>query len=182
MTLSQAHRMSLQEGRRRFQEKRSLQIKKKIASLLAQGSAEIGLLSYRELFIAGIMLYWAEGFKHPGESGLGFATSDPKMAKFYLQWIKKCLGVQENELRLRVTANISHKNRINEIEHYWSNYLHLSPDQFTKPFYQKSNWKKQYKNFHEYHGVIRIHVSRSLDMLRKMRGWLEGVKKSIWVQ
>lgn len=174
--LSKLHLQKLQAGRKRYQQKRTVLVRQKTKLLLENGMKDIGRLLKRELFLAGVILYWAEGFKHPEESGLGLATSDPTMAKFYMHWLKNCLGVPSDSLRFRVTANISHKYRISEIQDFWGDYLAVSRESFTKPFFQRTVQKKHFTNHQNYHGVIRIHVSKSLDMLRKMRGWLEGVK------
>jgi len=48
--------------------------------------------------------------------------------------------------------------------------------QFTKPFYQHTQWKKQY-NTENYYGVLRIHVKDSLNQLFTMRGWIQGLKE-----
>lgn len=178
MKLHPNHLEKLSRGREKYQKKRSLLLKKKIKDLNTQGISNIGTLSQRDLFIAGIVLYWAEGFKHIKESGLGLATSDPIMAKFYIHWLDKCLGIHEDQLRLRVTANETHAYRIINIQRYWSRALGVPLNQFTKPFFQRVIQKKQYSNALQYHGVIRIHVSKSLDLLRLMRGWLDGVAQS----
>jgi len=174
--LSKLHLQKLQAGRKQYQQKRTALVRQKTKLLLESGTRDIGRLSKRELFLAGVILYWAEGFKHPKESGLGLATSDPAMAKFYMHWLKNCLGVSSDSLRFRVTANISHKYRISDIQDFWGDYLAVSRESFTKPFFQRIVQKKHFANHQNYHGVIRIHVSKSLDMLRKMRGWLEGIK------
>ena len=174
--LSKSHLRKFQAGRKQYQQRRTELIKEKTKKLLEDGIKDVGELSKRELFLAGIVLYWAEGFKHPEESGLGLATSDPAMATFYIYWLKTCLGISSNILKLRVTANYSHAYRISEIQNYWSNYLNVPQERFTKPFFQRTVQKKYYANYQNYHGVIRIHVPKSLDRLRKMRGWLEGIK------
>lgn len=165
----------LQAGRKRYQAERT---KKRLVheqELFNMSFGEIGILSNRELFVAGVVLYWAEGFKHRDESGLGLATLDPKMANFYVNWLEKCLMVDRKDLLLRVTANISHIDRIDEMEEFWSKKLNVDLNQFRKPFYQRSKQTKKYDNFKEYYGVIRIRVRRSLNLLRKMRGWMAGL-------
>lgn len=176
MKMTPEHKRKLQEGRKLYQKRRTILVKQKIKRLKEEGIKEIGKFSTRDLFIAGITLYWAEGFKHKDESRLGLATSDPKMAKFYISWLSKCLRITNSQLALRVTANISHSQRIKEIQKFWSDYLNIPLVQFTKPFFQKEKWHKEFTNPQSYHGVIRIHVSKSLDFLRKMRGWLEGLR------
>lgn len=180
--MSLGHYKKLQAGRKRYQALRSVIVLDKAKKLLAQGVSEIKNISKKDLFVAGVALYWAEGFKHKDESGLGLATSDPEMARFYVNWLRQILGVSIEDLKFRVTANISHKERIVRIEEFWSDYLKISRNQFTKPFFQNSQWKKTYSNRNKYFGVIRIHVRKSLDRLRKMRGWIKGLKQGFDVK
>jgi len=52
-------------------------------------------------------------------------------------------------------------------------------NQFSKPFFQNTKWKKEYENKENYHGVLRIRVRRSIDLLRKIFGYIEGINLSI---
>jgi hypothetical protein len=138
------------------------------------GIKQIGSISNRDLFIAGVALYWAEGFKK--DKRLGFANSDPEMIKMFLLWLKKCCNVPINSIRLRVGINISHKHRINEIEAYWSKITEIKKTQFQKPFFQKFIWKKEFPNPNKYFGVLRIRANKQLPLFRKINGWIEGLK------
>lgn len=133
-------------------------------------------LSERELLISGIALYWAEGFKTLHERRLGFCNSDPNMIRFYLYWLQRALHVNSSEVVARVTLNVSHKHRVEEVEEYWSKLTGIPLEQFTKPFYQNSQWKKRY-NTDTYYGVLRIHVKNSLNDLLRMRGWIQGLAR-----
>ena len=146
----------------------------KIKRLKKEGIKEVGRIENRELFLTGIALYWAEGFKK--DSQAGFANSDPAMIKFFLKWLKDCFGYLEGDLIFRVTVNKSHENRIKEIENYWSSMVNVSVSSFQKPFYQNVVWKKVYENPNEYFGVLRIKVRKSTDFLRKIHGWIEGLR------
>lgn len=165
----------LQAGRKKYQAQRTKDVVRLTDKLFQDGKRDVGKLTKRDLFMAGVALYWAEGFKHKDESGLGLGTSDPNMAKFYVSWLERCLGVSKIDLLFRVTANESHKDRIGKIERFWIKNLGVGKEQFAKPFYQKTTWKKIYPNRDEYFGVLRIRVRRSLNLLRKMRGWLAGM-------
>jgi hypothetical protein len=182
MKMSLGHFKKLQAGRKEYQALRSVIVLNKANKLLEEGVSEVKKISKKDLFIAGVALYWAEGFKHRDESGLGLATSDPEMARFYVNWLKHFLNISVEDLKFRVTANISHKERIMAIEEFWFTYLKISHNQFTKPFSQNSQWKKRYLNRNQYYGVIRIHVRKSLDRLRKMRGWIKGLKQGFDVK
>ena len=147
---------------------------RKIAMFLKEGIGEIGNLSKRDLFLVGVALYWAEGFKK--DTQVGFANSNLGMINLYLRWLYESCGVKKEDLIMRVTLNISHKKRINEVQNYWSESTNIPLQNFRKPFFQKFKWKKEYQNQNEYFGVLRIKVRRSTDFLRKVLGWIEGLK------
>ncbi len=170
---------ALQEGRIKAQAIARKNRMKKEETLMLEGKKEIGHLSSREFLIAGIALYWAEGFKNRHEHRLGFCNSDPEMINFYIKWLKDILKVDKKDIVARLALNESYKDRVEEIEKYWSSSAGIPIDQFTKTFYQSSKWKKQFK-IDNYHGVLRIHVKNSLDYLLKMRGWIEGLKATCY--
>lgn len=160
--------------RLQYIQKQKEQRLQKIEKLKQIGMKEVGNLTTRELFITGAALYWAEGFKK--DKHLGFANSDPDMVKFCLNWLIKSCKVPKKDIRLRVGLNISHTQRIKEVEKYWSDITGVSLEQFQKPFFQKFIWKKEYPNPNEYFGVLRIRANKQLILFRKILGWLEGLK------
>lgn len=168
---------ALQNGRYRAQTLKKEQRRKTEKILLSKGRRDIGSLTNRELFIAGVALYWAEGFKNKHEHRLGFCNADPDMINFYLEWLEHSLEIEKKHITARLTLNSSYKNKTQRIQEYWSQITGIPLDQFTKPFYQNTQWKKQYSD-DNYHGVLRVHVKESLDYLRKMKGWIEGLKLS----
>lgn len=145
----------------------------KTQKLMRVGVKDIGSITRRELFLIGVALYWAEGFKK--DSQAGFANSNPKMISLFLRWIDECCGFNKNDLALRVTLNSSHKYRAEEIQDYWSKITGIDREYFQKPYYQNVIWKKIYENPNNYYGVLRIKVRRSTDFLRKINGWIEGL-------
>lgn len=149
----------------------------KINNLKQEGIKEIGKLNKREIFLIGTALYWGEGFKKDHQVGL--ASSDIGIAKFYLKWLKICFNLKNKDLILRVTLNSSYKNKVKEIEEFWSKELKIPIDQFSKPFFQKTIWKKEYENKDQYKGVIRIKVRKSIDLLRKIYGYIEGLNQNV---
>lgn len=165
----------LQAGREKYQSERTKRRLLYEKQLYRDGVIEVGVLSKRELFLIGIALYWAEGFKHKDESSLGLATMDVNMAKIYIRWLKECLNVEKVELSFRVTANIHYSEKISEMEEYWAHKLGVELCQFAKPFFQKTTQKKTYSNNDSYFGVLRIRVRKSINILRKMRGWMAGL-------
>lgn len=169
---------ALQNGRVKKQEvEKQLRIEKEYA-LSNKGVRQVGRMTKRDILIAGIALYWAEGFKNKHEHRLGFCNSDPEMIRFYIKWLKSVLEVNEKDLVARLTLNESYKNQTKDIENYWSTLTQIPLNQFTKTFYQKTKWKKQY-NIDNYHGVLRIHAKDSLNSLLLMKGFIEGIKSNV---
>jgi len=143
--------------------------------LIKEGILEVGNLLKRELFLSGVALYWAEGFKK--DNMVGFCNSDPGMIKFFLIWLKKCFNYKVGDFRLRVGLNESYRDKTEEIEEFWSELTGVPLTQFQKPFYQKIKWQKIYNNTENYHGVLRVRVRRSTDFLRKIHGFIEGLSR-----
>jgi len=168
---------ALQKGRKKVAQNQRQKRLKEIKELKNKGIKEIGNLNEREFFIAGVALYWAEGFKK--DSRLGFANSDPNMVKFFLKWLIESCGVPEKDVRLRVGLNVSHKNRVKEVEKYWSKLTGVPLSQFQKPFFQKFKWKKEFKRPGEYFGVLRIRANKQRQLFRKIHGYIEGLKQNM---
>lgn len=145
----------------------------KVAKLHKEGLRNVGNLSKREIFLIGSALYWGEGFKKDRQVGL--ASLDKDIARFFIYWLKSCFDIKSKDLIVRVTANVSYKSQIDKLEEFWSKYLQLPRSSFSKPYFQNTRWKKQYDNPENYHGVIRIKVRRSVNLLRRIHGVIEGM-------
>lgn len=145
--------------------------------LKRDGIDEVDKLSKRELLLVGIALYWAEGYKKDSQAGLG--SSDPKMMQLYVRWLQTCFGYSLSDLMFRVTVNESHEYRIGEIVNFWAKLFGIDEANFQKPFFQHAKWKKEYEHPEEYFGVLRIRVRKSSDFLRKIHGYIAGLKQNV---
>lgn len=146
--------------------------------ILEKAKQEIGKISYRDLWIAGTALYWAEGYRK-GDGEFGFTNSDPRMAQLIIRWLRETCHVPKSNIHLRICINAVHKNRINNIQKFWSQTLNIPKDQFSKPTLIKVGNKKSYQNSTEYFGTIRIKVRKSTNLRRKIIGWIEGLADCI---
>jgi len=146
----------------------------KINKLIKKGAKEVGNLTKRELFLVGVALYWGEGFKKDKQAGI--ANQDPKIINMFIKWLQVCFGYRKTNLVARVIINSSHKNRADEIQHYWSKRTGIPMEQFRKPTLQSIIWKKKYENPNDYYGVLRIKVRKSADFLRSIYGFIAGLK------
>lgn len=142
--------------------------------LKTEGKLEIGILSKRELTLVGTALYWAEGY-NKGDGEFGFTNSNPRMINLVLKWLKISCHIKKEDIRLRICVNNIHARRINTLKKYWINTTGILAKQFSKPTLIKVSSKKRYKNIENYFGTLRIKVSKSTNLRRKIMGWIEGL-------
>lgn len=108
-----------------------------------QAKKDIGVLSERELFIAGFFLYWAEGGK-TRRSTLVFTNTDPGMLKVYMQWLT-LLKVPKEKLKIKL--HVYRDMSVEEEISYWSNELSVNKAKFHKTWVKKSSMTNlTYKN------------------------------------
>lgn len=142
-------------------------------ALRSEGIKEISKLTSQSFFAAGVGLYWGEGTKTGGITGI--VNSDPKAILFMMSWFKRFCGVRDNDFICRVGINSLHKNRIEEVERYWHKTTGIPRDQFTKTSLYKSILKKKYDNQDEYFGTLRLKIRNGTQIQRKILGWIEGL-------
>ncbi len=116
------------ETRRRTKEKRQKDV-------LGRVGKEIGTLSKRELFVAGLFLYWAEGGKTV-DTSVCVSNADPAMLIFFIRWLE-LLGVSKS--RLKVKIHLYKDMRVRTELLYWSKVLDIPLSQFRKPYIKNSS-------------------------------------------
>lgn len=110
-------------------------------------------LTEKELFIAGLFLYWGEGGKTHGDFSL--SNTDPKLVKFFLYWLKNSLNVPIN--KIKVQLHLYRDMDVNGEISFWSKYLKIPEVQFYKPYIKNSNKEGvTYKGFG--HGTCKIRL------------------------
>jgi len=143
-------------------------------SLLKEGVSQIGKMSVRDKFIAGISLYQAEGSKT--NNAVEFTNSDQETVKFMVLWLEKFCKIPRDTLKcsLWLHDNLSEKVAID----YWTKYLKISKSQFNKTYFAKNkiNSPKIRKNIHQF-GIIKIRFYDAYK-LRLILGWIKGVLNS----
>lgn len=132
----------------------------------------LNTFSKRDLLIAGIALYWAEGSKK-NSSGLVLVNSDPEMIRFMHNWMVKIMGVKKEDIHPRLSINESHRHRIRKVLRYWSDLLNIPIKNFGNPWYVKVKHKKIYENHDDYYGVLRLGVRKSGILKYKMLSLIE---------
>ena len=94
----------------------------------------IGILTSRELFIAGFFLYWGEGNK-TRNSSIGLTNSNPRALMFYIRWLE-LFGIEKKQLK--ISLKLYSDMNIRKQEEYWSKQLSVPLSQFRKSYIKKS--------------------------------------------
>ena len=106
LTSKQVKRLTQKEksggikGRAIFLEKSRRIKKEETERLRKEGFEDIGNLTKKEFLIAGIAMYWSEGYKYSGGEQVGFTNSDSKMILFMLRWFKEICEVADDRISL----------------------------------------------------------------------------------
>ncbi|MEV7981435.1 hypothetical protein [Streptomyces sp. NPDC086519] len=141
-----------------------------------EAAAAIGDLSDRELFIAGVALYWAEGSKgkpYRRTEVLQFINSDPNVIRLFLGWLD-LLEVARDRLTLRVS--IHETADVRAAEEFWADVAGVEASAFSKATLKKHNPRTVRKNTGDsYHGCLVIYVRQSADLYRRMEGAWYGI-------
>ncbi|KOG64679.1 MULTISPECIES: helix-turn-helix domain-containing protein [Streptomyces] len=174
-----APRYTPEEQRALMQEglaKRRAADREKLERTKAAALDEVGELTDRELFMAGIALYWAEGAKskpYDRRERAIFVNSDPGVIRTYLAWLD-LLGVDRERLTFRVliheSADVAAAHR------HWADIADVDPGVFAKPTLKRHNPKTVRKNIgDDYHGCLVVGVARSAHLYNRIEGWWNGI-------
>lgn len=146
--------------------------------LTEEGKKEVGKLSPRELLLVGAALYWAEGYRK-GDGEFGFTNSDPNMIQFVIKWLRLACDVLPDRIHARICINEMHKRRLRTIKEYWSKITKIQPNHFSHATLIHTGAKKRYLNPSKYHGALRIKVRKSVNLRRKITGWIHGLATTV---
>jgi hypothetical protein len=111
-----------------------------------------------------------------GKPPRSFINSDPALIRFFLRFLDTA-GVPRTILTYRVYIHQSADIAAAQI--FWIKVTGASPEQFRRPTLKQHNPKTLRKNVGEdYHGCLRIDVSRSAALYLKIEGWAAAAMSS----
>lgn len=137
-----------------------------VRAIRAKAGAEVAQLRHNELWLAGLMLYWAEGNKR---RLVGLSNSDPRLIALMMKWFREICCVREE--KLRVYLHLHSGQDENSMKRFWCGVTGLPLSQFGKS-YVKIEGTGHRKNI-LYNGTIRISICDS-NLLHTIHGWIEG--------
>ena len=141
----------------------------------AAAAIEIGLLSQREVLIAGAIAYWCEGANskpYHRHEHVVFINSDPGLIEFFLRFLREA-GVEPARLRFRV--HIHETADVAAAEQFWRNVTAADPGQFQRTTLKRHNPRTVRKNVGDhYHGCLIVSVMQSAELYRRIEGWVRA--------
>ncbi|WP_030668206.1 terminase gpP N-terminus-related DNA-binding protein [Streptomyces cellulosae] len=166
------HRELMQAGLTRLrnaQDEEREQVKKGAAR-------EIGELTDRELFMAGIALYWAEGQKskpYQRREAVNFVNSDPAVIQVFLAWLDM-LGVARDRLGFRVMIHESAD--VAGAEQHWADLVGIDVSSLQRTTLKKHNPKTVRKNTGDsYRGCLVVRVRQGAELYCRIEGCWSGI-------
>lgn len=139
----------------------------------SEGQLRFNNLTKKEFFVAGISLYWAEGYRK-GRC-VTFCNSDPNMMRFMINWFLTFFNLSISDFKFRVDINEAHKSRDEVVKKYWIDTLQLPPSQFYKTSFKKVVSRKVYANFNEHYGTLRFELSKPTRVIYNLMGYIYGL-------
>lgn len=140
---------------------------------------EIGKLSRRELWLIGIALYWAEGSKEKewrAGAYLNFSNSDPRMIRVFIAWLYAFVDMPSRKIGFEIYIHEDKRNDVMRVREFWSKQTSFPLEAFRKVYFKKNKIDSKRKNCGLlYNGVLRVKISRSTTVVRKLEGWARGI-------
>lgn len=131
------------------------------------------------LFLVGVSLYWAEGYKK-GASGskwksFDFANSDPEMVRVMMKFIRKFLKSDDKRIKIQLLA---HRNiNINETVNFWSKLTKIPKGQFIKTYNTVNKTSKNKRRGDSLtRGTVHIRIN-DVKLFFRSIGWIDGLKE-----
>jgi len=145
----------------------------RIREIKQQAREELGELSERDLWLAGVALYWADGTK--ANEDVRFANSDPDLIAFMMHWFRTICRVPDE--RFRVEVHLYPDCDPSEAIGFWASVTQLPEAQFYPPRVDRRRGKQSKKRRLLPYGTAHIRVlggpgtGRALH--RRIMGWID---------
>jgi hypothetical protein len=121
-------------------------------------------------FVAGVVLYWAEGSKWRNDFAL--ANTDPAALRLFVKWVREHLDAAAS---FRLSLHLHEGNDEEAAKDFWRTSLNLPAASFTKT-YIKPKGTGHRKN-RLVAGVCRVRVLRASNHWNRTMAWIEYISE-----
>ena len=137
-----------------------------VQEIRSQARSQVVDLMKDPFWVAGTILYWAEGTKGPHQ--VAVANTDPRTHLLFIRWIRRYV-VATAEFRLHL--HLHEGNDDDAAKEHWRTVLGLPDSLFHKTFV-KPRGTGHRKNTHV-HGVCKVRLMRSADAWQTIDAWID---------
>lgn len=155
-------------GRKTWADMRRASKQELLEKLAQQAQIEIGTLSKREWFVAGIMLYAGEGDKT--QERIGMANSNPAILQFMLEWLIEFLKLDRDHFHVHLYLHVGRSEK--KSRDFWAKTLRLKKAQIVY-VYRPLPRPSHKGNIHKF-GVCSIRFHNRLAH-RRLMAWVRAV-------
>lgn len=138
-----------------------------IAAIRGQASTEVPLRARSLLWLAGVMLYWAEGSKG---KAVRVTNSDPRLIALMMRWFRQSLGISNDRFTVRLHLHTGQDE--DEARTFWSAVTGVPRAQFGKTFWKAEGSGHRKNVLHR--GTAQVVVRRSGDLLHTVLAWIDA--------
>ena len=134
-------------------------------------------ISNASVFVAGLMLYLAEGTK-VNTGRIALANTDSRICRFFVRWLEKFYKIPRERIRIHLQLYPT-MNKWKEIN-FWERELGIPKSQFYKPFLRKltrSSFSYQESFRHGTCTVIILGVQIQREILMAIKAYMDAALK-----
>lgn len=125
---------------------------------------QLGSISRRDLWVAGVGLYWGEGKKY--KETVAITNSNPKLIKFFVNWLTTLCSVPLEDLRAEI--HIYPDSDIKLALEYWGTITGIPEHNFYKTQVDRRPNKKLSKVGTLPHGTLHLYMNSRSVSIRKL--------------
>ena len=135
------------------------------------GRLEVPGLMEDPLWVAGVMLYWAEGGKT--KRNLEMANTDPDVLRIFIAWVRAHLDPNGTFV---LSLHLHEGNNEAAARRHWEEVLNLTGTDWTRTFVKPGGTGHR-KNKLSW-GVCRVRVRRSADAFIRTMAWIDELRSA----
>jgi hypothetical protein len=146
--------------------------REEVERIRARARSEVPWLALDANWVAGAVLYWAEGAK--SRNDLSMANTDPRALRLFISWIRAYV---KPDAEFRLALHLHEGNDDDASQDHWRGELILPDVRFHKTFI-KPRGTGHRKNTH-IHGVCTVRVLECSDAWQVITAWIDELPRHL---
>ena len=143
-----------------------------VEAMQVEAKAEVRNLLVNPLWMAGTVMYWAEGTKC--KRILELVNTDPRTLELFVAWVR---AFHASDARFVLSIHLHEGNDESQAQAFWRHAVGLPQARFTKTFVKPAGTGHR-KNKLAY-GVCRVQMSRSTDAWWRTMAWIDELSQRL---